>query len=280
MTSDPRPDQQREVQRLMGRCLLRLQQYERLMKALLVHQEQEGTADDLHARQVARAKKFADKSLGQLVNALFESYVVAAGTDSDAPIGSNMPVDRVSMSFRFRMELAEDHRAEVKAAIEDLVQMRNELVHHLIERFDVWSGEGCTEAARHLEQCYERIDRHFHELRHWAEAMDHARVEAAAFAQSQTFLDLVLHGIAPDGSVDWPRAGIVRALREALHANGVEGWMRLDEARAWIAQHKPEQLPERYGCRTWPQVLSESRAFRLEYRQEMERKVAWFSALA
>lgn len=34
---NPSPELQREVQRLMGRCLLRLQQYERLMKAMLVH---------------------------------------------------------------------------------------------------------------------------------------------------------------------------------------------------------------------------------------------------
>ena len=33
------PDLQREVQRLLGRCLLRLQQYERLLKALVAHHD-------------------------------------------------------------------------------------------------------------------------------------------------------------------------------------------------------------------------------------------------
>ena len=30
---------QREVQRMLGRCLLRLQQYEQLMKAIVAHHE-------------------------------------------------------------------------------------------------------------------------------------------------------------------------------------------------------------------------------------------------
>ena len=36
------PCLQREVQRLLGRCLLRLQQYERLLKALVAHHELAG----------------------------------------------------------------------------------------------------------------------------------------------------------------------------------------------------------------------------------------------
>jgi hypothetical protein len=36
--------QQREVQRLLGQCLLRLQQYERLMKAIVAHSNISGPA--------------------------------------------------------------------------------------------------------------------------------------------------------------------------------------------------------------------------------------------
>jgi len=35
MTDQPRPEGQFDVQRWLGRCMLRLQQYERLLKALL-----------------------------------------------------------------------------------------------------------------------------------------------------------------------------------------------------------------------------------------------------
>lgn len=268
------------MQRLMGRCLLRLQQYERLMKGMLTHHELAGTADELQARLEARAQMFADKTLGQLVKTLFESYIVVEGAERNGPDDSRVPTDRVSMSFVARMEMSEERRAGVKAAVEELVRLRNDLVHHLIERFDVWTDEGCSAAIEHLHHSYDRIDRHFQELQQWAESMDKARAMSASFAQSQVFLDYACDGIAPDGTVDWPNAGIVRVLRDALVATSSDGWLQLDDARAWIAEHHPQQLPERYGCRTWPQVLSESRAFKLEYRQDTNRKVAWFRALS
>lgn len=280
MTGDPRPELQRDVQRLMGRCMLRLQQYERLMKAMLAHHELGGPMDQLEAQQATRVEKFSDKSLGTLVKALFESYVVVEGAEKPVLDDTKVPTDRISMSFQFRMEMAEERRAEVKAAIDDLVLMRNELVHHLIERFDVWTDQGCVAAAEHLNQCYERIDRHYEELRRWAESMDDVRAHAASFAQSEVFLDMVLNGIAPDGTFDWPNTGIVRVLREAATAKATEGWARLDEATAWIAERHPEQVPQKYGCRSWPQVLSESKGFRLEYRRTDDGpRIAWYRAL-
>ncbi|MBL8306510.1 MAG: OST-HTH/LOTUS domain-containing protein [Rubrivivax sp.] len=264
----------------MGRCLLRLQQYERLLKALLAGVELCGPADELEARQASRIDKFAKKTLGQLVENLFEDYVVAEGAPSEPLDDTQAPTDRVSMAFRFRLEMTDERRAEVKAAIEELVRLRNGLVHHLIEQFDCWTDEGCEAAIEHLTHSYDRIDLHFHELRQWAEHMEEARVATADFMRSSAFQDMVVNGIAPDGTVDWPHAGIVRALVEAVKADSVDGWVRLDAARAWMGLHHPDQVPERYGCRTWPQVLSESRLFRLEYRVQGDRRVPWFRSLA
>lgn len=279
-SAEPSPELQRNVQRLMGRCLLRLQQYERLMKAMLAHHEFGGPVDELETQRAARVEKFSNKSLGTLVKALFESYVVAEGTEKPVLEESKVPTDRISMSFQLRVEMAEERRAEVKAAIDDLVLMRNELVHHLIERFDVWTDQGCVAAAEHLNESYDRIDRHYEELRQWAASMDNARAHAASFAQSEVFLDMVLNGISPDGAFDWPNTGIVRVLREAAKASATEGWTRLDDATAWIAEHHPEQVPQKYGCRSWPQVLSESKSFRLEYRRTGDApRVAWYRAL-
>jgi hypothetical protein len=174
------------------------------------------------------------------------------------------------------MTMAPDRWAQTKEAVEDLVAMRNDLVHHLIDRFDVWSEEGCVAAVSHLEDSYSRIDRHYLELVDWATNMEKAREAAASFAQSQAFHDLVVNGIAPDGSFEWSNTGIVRALRQAVVANADAGWARLDGVRTWLASHEPEQIPEKYGCRTWPQVVSESKLFELQYRTSMDgRKEAW-----
>ena len=276
MTEDPQPALQRDVQRLLGRCMLRIQQYERLMKAMLAHHELAGPVDALEAQRSTRIEKLSDKSLGTLVKALFETYVVPDGFERNLLPDDKVATDRISMAFSFRMSMAPDRWAQTKEAVEDLVAMRNDLVHHLIDRFDVWSEEGCVAAVRHLEDSYGRIDGHYLELVEWATNMEKAREMAASFSQSQAFHDLVVNGIAPDGSFEWSSTGIVRALRQAVEASGTEGWARLDEVRVWLATHEPEQTPDKYGCRTWSQVVSESRLFDLQYRASADgRKEAW-----
>lgn len=271
---------QHQVQRQLGRCLLRVQQYERLMKSILSAHEMGGPVDELEARQAARIKRFSGKSLGQLVEALFETFVVSESS-SAAREGSaaSAPADKFSVSFQFHLAMEDDRLATVKSAVEDLVQVRNDLVHHFIERFDVWTNSGCESALEHLHACYERIDRHHAELTQWAEYLDRARRDAASFAQSGALTDWLVDGIQPDGIVDWSNAGIVRALRDASRECQQRGWTRLDTACAWIAQRHPQQTPARYSCRSWPEVLCRARVFRLEYRQEDSRKVAWFQEL-
>jgi hypothetical protein len=278
MSEDFNPNAQHEVQRQLGRCLIRLQQYERLLKAMLSMHRIGGPADELEARHAENIKRFATKTLGQLVEVLFETYAVREGTESPVLDESKVPADRISMSFQFQMQMNAERLAGVREAIEELVRMRNELVHHFIERFSIWTNDGCDAALGYLRACYELVDRRYAELREWAEHMEKARETAASFARTPMFLDMVVNGIAPDGTVHWELAGIVRALREAVEHNATDDWLRLDVAQAWMAQHHPDQTPERYMCKTWPQVLHESRAFRLEYRLENGRKVAWIRA--
>jgi hypothetical protein len=268
---------QRDVQRLLGRCLLRMQQYEVLLKAMLAHQEVSGSIDTLDAQRAARAEKLADKSLGTLVKALFQTYVVPPGFERELLPKDETAADRMSVALSLRLEMSLENLDETKAAVKDLVELRNQLVHHLIERFDLFSELGCVDAVRHLEESYGRIDQHFLQLSGWAEASDKARAKAAQFTRSPEFRDMLVNGIAPDGTFDWAHTGIVRVLREAAKELATQGWTRLDSACTWIADKHPEQVPHKYGCWTWRQVLSESRQFELQYRLESNgTKVACF----
>lgn len=274
---DPRPELQRDVQRLLGRCLLRLQQYERLLKLMLVQHETVGSVDTVEAQRLERAAKLSDKSMGTLVKSLFDTYAVPHGFERELLSREATPVDMPSMAISFRMEMGAADLGKARGAIEELVDLRNKLVHHLIEQFDVWTEQGCVDAIRHLEQSYERIDAHLLELAQWARGMDEARAIASQFLQSSTFLDMLLHGIAPDGTFEWVNTGIVRALRSAADKLNGGDWTRLDHARAHIAQLTPDEIPAKYGCRTWPQVLSESRQFDLQYRADsLTAKAAWY----
>ncbi|MCV2867684.1 OST-HTH/LOTUS domain-containing protein [Defluviimonas sp. WL0002] len=65
--------------------------------------------------------------------------------------------------------------------------------------------------------------------------------------------------MGPNGVVDWPAAGIVRALGEAAGELSADGWAPVSEAGSWVADRHPSQVPSKYGCRSWRQVIHESR---------------------
>jgi len=87
---------QRDVQRLLGRCLLRLQQYERLMKAIVAHHEISGPAHSLEAIRAARIEDAATKTLGTLIGQLFGSYVVTDGNGGEER-DDDLPGDVISI---------------------------------------------------------------------------------------------------------------------------------------------------------------------------------------
>jgi hypothetical protein len=278
MTASPEPtvELQRDVQRLLGHCLLQLQQYECSVKAMVAGHELAGPIHALADRRAARVEALSDQTLGMVVNSLFDSCVVPEGFDRELLPDDKAPVDRISVAFSFRLSLKQESWARTKAAARELVTLRNDMVHHFLERFDLQSEDGCRAASGFLENARERIHHHREELLGWATAMEAARENAAALLQTEAVRKLIVDGIAPDGSFDWPATGIVSVLREACHTLAVEGWMALDDALAWITTHHPEQTPAKYGCRTWPQVLSESRQFDLQYRLHAGGKAAWF----
>jgi len=266
---------QREVQRLLGRCLLRIQQYERLIKAIVAHHEVCGPISSLDAIRSARIADASTKSLGLLVGKLVGSYLVhGSGRDTDLPDPGSGEVATVRMQLRLEMGAEDFERTQ--ADLKDLVRLRNDLVHHFIDQHDIWTVPGCARAEQALLTAYSRIDHHFEQLRSWAEHMEQARQLAAEFVQSEVFRDLVINGIAPDGSVDWPSSGIVRLLREAMSELSVDGWTSIANAERFIQARDPEQLPVKYGCRTLKQVVHQSRLFELQYQERYGRREACF----
>ena len=259
---------------MLGRCLLRLQQYEKLMKAIVAHHEISAAGSPLASDQEQRIADAASKTLGTLVGTLLGSYV----TTDEVEDASEPDARDDIISFKVKMSLrmsAEDYD-RTQNDLKELVLLRNNLVHHFIDQHDLWSLDGCRGAHDTLTVAYGRIDQRFEQLRGWAEHMDRVRRLAAEFAQSDAFHDLVIHGIAPDGSVDWPAAGIVRALREATAELAVDGWTPVASAGRWIAERLPEHLPAKYGCSSWRQVVHESRLFELRYRDVGGQRAAWY----
>ncbi|RUR71219.1 hypothetical protein EJP67_29665 [Variovorax guangxiensis] len=260
---EPVASLQREVQRKLGRCMIRLQQYERLIKALAVDFEIAGPSDELEQIRRKRGEAVSKLTLGQLVNELTGTYLQphqAEMTQAEWDPGDS---SRIWFRMQTRMTLDQADYDQVVNGLKELVGLRNELVHHFIERFDVWSIPGCQDADAYLETSMVKVDGHYARLRHWALSMNEARRRMGAFLASPAGTDFLFDGIHPDGSVDWPNSGIVRSLRATAAEVAVDGWASLDQVIAKMNLDHPEQTLKRYGCTSWRHVLHESKQFKV-----------------
>ena len=259
---------QREVQRKLGRCMFRLQQYEILAKALVGHRELSAPSGKMHEVQAKNVALAASKTLGQLVGELTGTFLkpLQSEPENNSAESEDGFGDDQQAWFRFSnaIELPPERHQQLMQDLSDLVKMRNELVHHFIERFDVFTIDGCLVADNYLQGCYETIDGHYLTLRAWVEGVNGARKAAAEFMQSPEFLDFFMNVVVPDvKGVDWPSSRIVQLLKGEEEASAVEGWTLLNIAIPSIRAKEPEQTPKQYGCSSWREVIHKSQLFEI-----------------
>ncbi|WP_423161781.1 OST-HTH/LOTUS domain-containing protein [Stenotrophomonas geniculata] len=255
-------DAQLVVQRLLGRCILRLQQYEQLLKSMLALQKLSGTPETLPLASDNRKAEISGKKMGTLVGRLMAEYVMKEGCEFRDE-ASDRPRDSSFFALQVQLNLPDEDHATLQAELRELVTLRNTLVHHFIEQYDLQTVAGCLQAQDALNGSYTKIDRQFQQLRTLAAGMAEGRRAFAEFAQSVQFRELVVNGIAPDGQIHWSMAGIVSALRQACRELSIGGWVNLETAARWVSEHQPEQTPKKYGCTRWRHVIHESGQFEL-----------------
>jgi len=198
MTQEPDEEakvQQREVQRMLGRCLLRLQQYERLIKAIMAANVVSAPLRELEAARAKRAKSVARKTLGTLVGELVGSFLVAG----EPEMMQDAPDHCASVSVRFALGLSDEDYAQTEAELGELVLLRNTLVHHFIDQHDLWSLDGCRHAQESLNADYRRIDQHYQRLQSWAEDLGRMQRYLAEHVRSDEFRDQLFGDAVPTG---------------------------------------------------------------------------------
>lgn len=261
---------QREVQRKFGRAVLVLQQYERLVKGLVAEKDLAGPIAELQQIKDNQLRAVAKKTLGQVVGDLTGGVMAIPAPKEESsgsePSGSDPSLPWIRVSFR--MEMREEDFKETERKMADLVDLRNELVHHFLEGHDIWSEPGCQEALVYLDVCNKQVDAHYEELRNWAKHIVKAREHSASVFRSKEFQNFLIHGIYPGGAgVHWPSCTIVNVLREAEDTHARDGWTFLQDAIEFARGVEPEHIPSRYGCSSWRQVLHESGQFEIRRKQ-------------
>lgn len=255
--------EQHEVQRKMGRCLLRLQQYERLIKALVSDQEVSGIAHQIEEMRQRKGQALANRTLGHLLGVMTASCLSASTSPSDELPSDDPtpPPDAAWFRMRSFITMTPEAHAQTLVELRELVALRNDIVHHLIEKFDVWTLNGCRSAVAYLDESYLTIDRHFASLTSWAKSMLEGRALLASFFESKAFEDFVEERLSPNAIVDWKTAPVVGLLREAERVHHQGGWTRLIDAIGFINARDRSHYPKRYGCGSWLQLLKQSELF-------------------
>jgi hypothetical protein len=271
---------QLEMQRHLGRCLLRLQQYEHLLKAMVATTSLSGHPKERAELQAQQVEEVRALPLGALVRLFARDYLVDTerqGDVSDAPDdcleqGENL----VSFNISYAMEMSSEDYKRTVGAMTELRDMRNELVHHLIERFDIADEAGCLAGTLHLQSCYARIDGHLKQLSNWAKTREEVRRQALSFLKSQEFEKLFAQASTEDAH---PTAHLIfEWLRSAEVACNVDGWTQVDKAVAHIVRAHGTQSPSLYGSRTWRELLEKSGHFETRFVKgsSTERGRTWF----
>lgn len=273
---------QLEMQRHFGRCLLRLQQYERLLKTMVATTSLSGHPKGLVELQTQQLEEVRALTLGALVRIFARDYLVDKEqqvdvsdlTDDCITEGENL----VSFKISYAMAMSSEDYMQTVEAMTELRDMRNELVHHFIERFDIADEAGCRAGTLHLQSCYARIDGHLNQLSNWAKTREEVRRQALSFFASQEFEQLFAQATTEDAH---PTAHLIfEWLRSAEVALSVAGWTQVDEAVAHIVRAHGTQSPSLYGSRTWRELLEKSGDFatRRVKGSSTERGRTWFKS--
>lgn len=184
---------QQQVQRHLGRCLMRIQQYEHIAKALTAHADIAGPANELLTIQGKRIEKSATASLGTLVKGEGTAFtnlrtLFTADEQRQDPLDKlNRPADQAAFAFSFRVPLPPEDYAAMVRELDAFVALRNRLIHHFMDDFDIFSDEGCSKALLHLHDAYAEIDKQFNILFGHAKNIEEMRQEVAAYMQTPEF---------------------------------------------------------------------------------------------
>lgn len=262
----PAPDTvsalQQDIQRKLGRCMLRLQQYEKMVKVLAANFEIEGPAEKLLDIRKKREAALANQTLGGLVTALSGTYLSPRPADGEAEAEWEPPNDQqIWLRMQMRISLDPEDHEQLVSGLRELVGLRNRLVHHFIDMFDLASTQGCLAAGAFLDNSHTQIERHCTQAQGWLQTMAESRRRLASFMASDTWSNWLFHGIQPDGTIDWKLSSMVEHLREAETALAVDGWASLRQAVQRMQALHPEYTLERYRRTSWRQILSDSGHF-------------------
>ncbi|CDH44601.1 MAG: hypothetical protein IPL59_19805 [Candidatus Competibacteraceae bacterium] len=226
-----------EVLRKIGRNVMLFQQMEHMLKCLLASNKISGYASELKTNHEQRITKIHKQTMGQVVGQYIE------GNFSAPKEATNLPEELKEPWFYFRYAIESDdvfYYEKRKMALASLVAERNDLIHHLLPKWNTRSFESSTETELYLDQQREKILLELEALK----AEINAIKEFAVFLVSNECKKHIELSLLRQSQL------VVWLFEIAQQKARSDGWVVLSNAAHSIHQHFPEELTnleERYG---------------------------------
>jgi hypothetical protein len=242
-----------EVLRRVGRNLVIFQQVEHALKFLTTHARFHAPASQFAERFAKHAESIGKKSMGDLAGKLTGTVLMQDERDATPDA-----IDEAWFGFRFTIETDAESVARHEAALKELVDRRNELVHHFLPRWQAAVGGDAETALAWLDvqrgAAISMLDR----LQGWARTVETARKEHAAFLASD-------EGARQMDLLFLRSSRLVVMLGQiAMATPRADGWTLLASAGQLIKREAPDELQDlrtRFGHATLKAVLQATELF-------------------
>lgn len=256
MIATPTTELQEELQRKIGRNLLRFQQVERLMKFLVINAQVTITSAGHSPEYLEQVSFFRRRTMGQLLPEFLGRVLADAGTQEPEV----SPINAAQVRITYRLELGGDEARihEYQDQFTRMIEQRNKLVHHFLSEWPLDSAEAIRNAIEYLDrQREELIPLHDH-LQSMVDGF------VACIKNVGEFLD------SEEGQRQFQlsllqQSRIVALIFEAAPLLArTDGWTFLAAAGRSLARMVPEELAlikQRYGYQTLKQLLIASEFF-------------------
>ena len=169
-----------EALRKIGRNVVLFQELENILKFLASAQHPSMPLSEAKRTREVRGVSIHVKTLGQVAGQVVEELFAASDTESSAPAEITEPW----LAFSFRIAGGPAEIEENRRTLKALIEERNDLVHHVLSRWNLHDVESCRDLAAELDKQRLRIISEIERYRAYADALREAARELQNFIDS------------------------------------------------------------------------------------------------
>lgn len=232
VVASPIRDARDEALHKIGRNVVLFQELESILKFLASMQHPSSPMSTAKAMRDERAESIRVKTLGQVAGLVVEELFAAPDSESTAPDEVTEPW----FGFSFHIGSDPDEVAANYKTLKALIAERNDLVHHLLSRWNLQEADSCSALSVELDQQRARVTREIERYRAYANTVREMAREIQAFFDSdegkRQFNVMYLQS---------SRLAILLTQIATTHARE-DGWTLLSDAGTELSKMIPEQF--------------------------------------